>query len=162
MARDAKAQVEFDPAAVSSYRLIGYDNRAISDDEFESDSVDAGEIGAGHEVTALYEVELTQGVEPGDAIGAATVRWESVATGEIDEAVATLTAADPAGDGSEQLALSSTVADLAQFLKGAGPMAERDVDLAQLAARAADLEEAGVEGAAELSGLIQLAQHTDG
>ncbi|MET0405519.1 MAG: von Willebrand factor type A domain-containing protein [Cystobacter sp.] len=59
IAQDVKVQVEFDPAAVKGYRLLGYENRAIADQDFRDDKVDAGEIGAGHSVTALYEVELT-------------------------------------------------------------------------------------------------------
>jgi Ca-activated chloride channel family protein len=56
IARDVKIQVEFNPAAVAEYRLIGYENRALAREDFANDKVDAGEIGAGHEVTALYEL----------------------------------------------------------------------------------------------------------
>ena len=56
IAKDVKIQVEFNPAAVSSYRLIGYENRLMDAEDFRDDAKDAGEIGAGHAVTALYEV----------------------------------------------------------------------------------------------------------
>ncbi len=56
IAKDVKIQVEFNPQAVESYRLIGYENRALQNEDFENDKVDAGELGAGHTVTALYEV----------------------------------------------------------------------------------------------------------
>jgi len=59
VAKDAKLQVDFDPAMVARYRLVGYENRDVKDTDFRDDKVDAGEIGAGHQVTALYEVELT-------------------------------------------------------------------------------------------------------
>jgi len=59
VARDVKIQVEFNPEAVSSYRLLGYENRDIADKDFRNDRVDAGEVGSGHSVTALYEVVLT-------------------------------------------------------------------------------------------------------
>ena len=59
VAKDVKLQVDFDPTLVARYRLVGYENRDIADDDFRNDAVDAGEIGAGHQVTALYEVELT-------------------------------------------------------------------------------------------------------
>ncbi|MGZ3461671.1 MAG: vWA domain-containing protein, partial [Archangium sp.] len=59
IAKDVKVQVEFDPKVVRRYRLVGYENRDIADKDFRNDKVDAGEIGAGHSVTALYEVELT-------------------------------------------------------------------------------------------------------
>ncbi|MHC5204440.1 vWA domain-containing protein [Pseudomonas chlororaphis] len=56
VAKDVKLQVEFNPAQVSEYRLLGYENRALKREDFNNDKVDAGEIGAGHTVTALYEI----------------------------------------------------------------------------------------------------------
>ncbi|GAB3754242.1 VWA domain-containing protein [Lysobacter olei] len=56
IARDVKVQVEFNPAFVAEYRLIGYENRLLRREDFANDKVDAGDIGAGHEVTALYEI----------------------------------------------------------------------------------------------------------
>jgi len=58
IAKDVKVQVEFNPALVAEYRLIGYENRALAREDFANDKVDAGEIGAGHSVTALYEIAL--------------------------------------------------------------------------------------------------------
>jgi|GEM_PF-816035 len=69
IAKDVKIQVEFNPEAVRRYRLVGYENRNVADRDFRNDKVDAGEIGAGHNVTALYEVELT-----GEQAPLATVR----------------------------------------------------------------------------------------
>ncbi|MBR3630751.1 MAG: von Willebrand factor type A domain-containing protein [Oscillospiraceae bacterium] len=59
VAKDVKLQVGFDPEMVESYRLIGYENRLLADEDFANDQVDAGEIGSGHSVTALYELVLT-------------------------------------------------------------------------------------------------------
>jgi Ca-activated chloride channel family protein len=59
IAKDVKIQVEFNPAAISQYRLIGYENRALAEEDFTNDAVDAGDMGAGHQVTALYEVVPT-------------------------------------------------------------------------------------------------------
>ena len=56
IAKDVKIQVEFNPALVSSYRLIGYENRLLADEDFNDDTKDAGELGAGHSVTAMYEI----------------------------------------------------------------------------------------------------------
>ena len=56
IAQDVKIQVEFNPAQVAEYRLIGYENRALREEDFANDAVDAGDIGAGHQVTALYEI----------------------------------------------------------------------------------------------------------
>ncbi len=56
IAKDVKIQIEFNPAAVSEYRLIGYENRILNEQDFDNDKVDAGDIGSGHQVTALYEI----------------------------------------------------------------------------------------------------------
>lgn len=56
IAKDVKLQVEFDPSKVSSYRLLGYETRALKREDFDNDKVDAGDIGSGHEVTAIYEI----------------------------------------------------------------------------------------------------------
>jgi Ca-activated chloride channel family protein len=61
IAKDVKIQVEFNPTIVSEYRLIGYETRALKREDFNNDKVDAGEIGAGHTVTAIYEISLTNG-----------------------------------------------------------------------------------------------------
>jgi len=56
IAKDVKIQVEFNPAQVAQYRLLGYENRALREEDFDNDKVDAGDIGAGHQVTAIYEI----------------------------------------------------------------------------------------------------------
>jgi Ca-activated chloride channel family protein len=61
IAKDVKVQIEFNPAIVAEYRLVGYENRALRREDFANDKVDAGEIGAGHTVTALYELALVGG-----------------------------------------------------------------------------------------------------
>lgn len=66
IAKDVKAQVEFNPAAVQSYRLIGYQNRRLAEQDFDNDEVDAGEIGSGHQVTAIYEITPVNTVQIGD------------------------------------------------------------------------------------------------
>lgn len=75
IAQDVKLQVDFDPAQVNAYRLVGYENRDIADRDFRNDRVDAGEIGSGHTVTALYEVDLKEGA----GAGLATVRLRAKA-----------------------------------------------------------------------------------
>ena len=59
IAKDVKIQVEFNPAQVAQYRLLGYENRALREEDFDNDQIDAGEIGAGHQVTAIYEIVPT-------------------------------------------------------------------------------------------------------
>ncbi|GAA3825007.1 VWA domain-containing protein [Streptomyces coacervatus] len=72
-ARDAKAQVAFDPGTVAEFRLVGYDDRRVADDDFRNDRVDGGEVGPGHTVTALYAVRTRPGAD--GHLATATVRW---------------------------------------------------------------------------------------
>ncbi|PWI18299.1 VWA domain-containing protein [Streptomyces sp. Act143] len=72
-ARDAKAQVAFDPETVKEFRLVGYDDRTVADDDFRDDRVDGGEVGPGHTVTALYAVRTEPGAD--GHLATATVRW---------------------------------------------------------------------------------------
>ncbi len=73
LARDVKIQVEFNPALVGAYRLIGYENRRLADEDFGDDRKDAGEVGMGHSVTALYEV-IPAGSHDIPAVDALTYR----------------------------------------------------------------------------------------
>jgi Ca-activated chloride channel family protein len=75
VARDAKAQVEFNPSRVERYRLLGYEKRDVADRDFRNDAVDAGEINSGHSVTALFEVKLAAGSSRGK-IGVARIRYK--------------------------------------------------------------------------------------
>jgi Ca-activated chloride channel family protein len=83
IAKDAKIQVDFNPVVVDSYRLLGYENRDVADADFRNDRVDAGEVGAGHSVTALYEVVPT-GQGRGTAL-TVRVRYAAPQGGEIHE-----------------------------------------------------------------------------
>jgi len=82
IAKDAKIQIEFDPLVVQRYRLVGYENRVLNNEDFDNDKKDSGDLGAGHNVTAFYEVALTDPAKQGqvtvDSVGApaklATVR----------------------------------------------------------------------------------------
>jgi Ca-activated chloride channel family protein len=83
IAYDAKAQVDFNTDVVAEYRLIGYENRAVADQDFRDDTVDAGEIGAGHSATALYQVKLVPGAE--GRIATVQLRWQDAETREVRE-----------------------------------------------------------------------------
>jgi len=113
VAADARVQVGFDEQQVESYRLLGYENRAIDDDDFTDMEVDAGEVGAGHTVTALYEAELAEGIDEDEPIGEVDLRWISVDDDAQDQATAGIVLAD-AGADTEALALASVVAEAAQ------------------------------------------------
>ncbi|RKH21177.1 DUF3520 domain-containing protein [Corallococcus praedator] len=80
VAKDVKLQVEFDRKTVSRYRLIGYENRLLTRQQFSDDSVDAGEVGAGHAVTALYEVKLREASRP--TFGTLRIRYKQPEGGD--------------------------------------------------------------------------------
>ena len=78
VAQDVKIQVEFNPARIAAYRLIGYENRLLAAEDFEDDTKDAGEVGAGHSVTALYEL-IPVGVDsPTEVRGLDDLRYQDV------------------------------------------------------------------------------------
>ncbi|MFG3339680.1 von Willebrand factor type A domain-containing protein [Glycomyces sp. NPDC048151] len=114
-ARDAKIQVTFDDATVAEYRLIGFENRALDDDEFEDDSVDGGEVGPGHSVTALYALTLT-----GDAGDVATVgvRWQDPDGEHTGSAEAVMPVAGLSEDPGEHLSVDLVAAAFAEILRG--------------------------------------------
>ena len=83
IALDAKTQVDFNPDVTAYYRLVGYENREVADTEFRNDTVDAGEIGAGHSVTALYEIMLRPGAS--GRIATVQLRWKDPQTYQVTE-----------------------------------------------------------------------------
>ncbi len=86
VARDVKIQVEFDPAKVGRYRLIGYENRAIADREFRNDKVDAGEVGAGQEAVAVYELfDVDLSADSGQDLATLRVRFKQPFGSASDE-----------------------------------------------------------------------------
>jgi len=88
IAKDVKIQVEFNPGKVQAYRLIGYENRLLAARDFNDDTKDAGEIGAGHTVTALYEI-VPVGVEI-DIPGVDELRYQKPADTSVGDASAEL------------------------------------------------------------------------
>ena len=137
IAKDVKIQVEFNPAQVAAYRLIGYEKRLLRKEDFNDDKKDAGEIGAGHTVTALYEV-VPVGAEPNPAVSVPPVdplkyqaaRSDSLGkTGSPELMTVKLRYKKPDGDKSELIerALTDAGAGFAQAnpdLKFAAAVAE--------------------------------------
>jgi Ca-activated chloride channel family protein len=118
IALDAKVQVEFDPEVVARYRLVGFENRAVADDQFRDNSVDAGEIGAGHTVTALYEVKLNRNAY--GKIATVYLRWEDPDTHQITELSQDFDASQMASDFREAdpyFQRAVVVAEYAEILK---------------------------------------------
>jgi Ca-activated chloride channel family protein len=106
IAKDVKLQVEFDPVRVERYRLIGYENRLLNAEDFANDAVDAGDLGAGHHVTALYEIDLRDDAKA--AVGTGTAQADPIATLRIRHK-------KPTGDESEEM---SRTIDLTATLTG--------------------------------------------
>ena len=120
VARDAKIQVEFNPAVVERYRLVGFENRALADDEFRDNSVDAGEIGAGHSVTALYEVKLSEDAPAGVGVATARLRWLDPERAEVTEISREVLVSEFAADyraTSGTFQLTNVVATYAEILR---------------------------------------------
>ncbi len=120
IAKDAKVQVEFNPNVISEYRLIGYENRAVADSDFRNDAVDAGEIGAGHSVTALYEVRFVEGANVNEAAVTARVRYEDPETAEVTEIAQSMAVRDVHAqftDATPTFQLSAVVAEYGELLR---------------------------------------------
>jgi Ca-activated chloride channel family protein len=160
IATDAKVQVEFEPSVVARWRLLGYENRDIADEKFRDDTVDAGEIGAGHSVTALYEIKLKEDAPRGGAAATVRLRYRSKETGRVVELEHDLRLSDFAGtwdSAPRGLKLASLVAEFAEILKG--NYWAKDADVADLLRRARRFAEStGNERAAEFTSLVEKAE----
>ncbi len=133
---DAKIQVEFDPNVVDEYRLIGYENRGVRDSDFRNDDIDAGELGAGHQATAIYEIVLDRDVDIDDRaeIGIVALRWQDPDSGEvleIDEDIDLRDIEPRWTDTPVDFRQATVVATFAELLRD-NPFAD-DVDLIDLA-----------------------------
>jgi Ca-activated chloride channel family protein len=118
IAMDAKVQVDFNPDVVKRYRLVGFENRAIADDDFRDNRVDAGEIGAGHSVTALYEVKLYP--EAQGRIATVAMRWQDPDTHQVVELSKDFDSSELAyefRDADPYFQRSVVVAEFAEILK---------------------------------------------
>jgi Ca-activated chloride channel homolog len=184
-ARDAKAQVAFDPRQVQSFRLIGYDDRGLRAEDFRNDTIDGGEIGPGHSVTALYAVRLQPGAT--GHLGDITVRWQDPDTRQAQENGRTVTVSDLAPDlwtaGSARLRIDAAAAYFAEVLRDGdidherggpprspyvspapGPFVthgrvpgEPWIDLGQLATHMSDVSLTGEDSAGDDSEVTELA-----
>ena len=119
IAKDAKVQVKFNPDTVRSFRLVGYENRQMKHQDFRNDEADAGEIGSGHSVTALYEVKLNKGVDSG-RLAKVAIRYEDPDTQEVTEVSQKFRVEDLKAkfeDTSPGLQFAATVAQFAEILR---------------------------------------------
>jgi Ca-activated chloride channel homolog len=136
IARDVKVQIEFNPAVVKEYRQIGYENRQLNREDFNNDKVDAGDIGAGHTVTALYELTLTGAkgsVDPlrygpkaktedalSNELGHLRLRYKApeATASELIEIPLHRDAVKPVAQASDEFRFATAVAGFGQLLRG--------------------------------------------
>lgn len=123
LASDAKIQVEFDEDMVDRYRLLGYENRLLDEEDFRDDTVDAGEVGAGQTVTALYEVRINDEAleNPRSEIAIVRIRYENLLTREIEEYAENVRVRDIDNSfdrASDRFQFTAAVAEFAEILKG--------------------------------------------
>ncbi|SPA47012.1 vWA domain-containing protein [Cupriavidus taiwanensis] len=174
IARDVKIQVEFNPATVTEYRLIGYENRMLAREDFNNDKVDAGDIGAGHAVTALYE--LTLAGEPGlvdplryqraapapgrdGELAHVRLRYKlpAASTSQLLDVTVARQALRPLAQGDDDFRFAAAVAGFGQVLRGGKfTGAWRYADARALAQGARGADRFGYRG--EFVKLVDLAQ----
>ena len=132
IAGDVKVQIEFNPAAIAEYRLIGYETRALNREDFNNDAVDAGELGAGHAVTAIYEVtpvgspaqlsdplrygEVVAAATPADELGFLKLRWKEPGATESQLMTTPITVTGSVAGTDAQFA--AAIAGFGQLLRG--------------------------------------------
>lgn len=180
IARDVKIQIEWNPALVAGYRLIGYQNRLLRREDFNNDKVDAGDIGAGHSVTALYEITLTnspqQPIDPlryqakaestsGETQELAFIKLRYKQPGEehsqlIEQAIGADQPWAPLVKASNNLRFASAVAAFGELLRGGAQV--QAFDYKQVLALAQGARGSDLQGyRAEFLGLVKLAQSLD-
>jgi len=178
IAKDVKIQIEFNPATVAEYRLIGYENRLLKREDFSNDKVDAGEIGAGHTVTALYEIALvgsggerienlrygdnkTDGAHDGNELAFLRLRYKAPNgnTSKLIESPINIT--DTVDNTSQSFRFSAAVAAFGQQLRGGKYLEQFSYkDILNLARSARDSDPFGYR--AEFIKLVNLAQQLNG
>ncbi len=149
IAKDVKVQVDFNSDIVQEYRLIGYEKRAVADADFRNDSVDAGEMGAGHNTTALYQVKLRPNIA--GKIATLNLRWQNPDNGQVNEVSADIATTDLVGNytqASPRYQMNAVVAEFAEILRkspyatmGLGPLANEAARVARLLPRDKDVQE---------------------
>ena len=158
VALDAKIQVEFDPNVVQQYRLIGYENRAIADQDFRNDNIDAAEFGAGHTAAAIYAVQFVPGAQ--GRIATVYLRWQDPQSRAVQEISGTFTTNDLANtfdDAPLRHQVSVVVSQFAELLRNS--YWTYDVSMNDLSIRADRLAaQTGDPAVQELATLISLSK----
>jgi len=156
IAKDVKIQIEFNPAHVQAYRLIGYENRMLQKEDFNNDKIDAGELGAGHTVTALYEI-IPTGVESSYVGSVDDLKYQKVDQKKynLDSELATIKLRYKKPDGKKSKKIEKTISNKSMQLDDAPEHVRFAMSVAQfgLALRKSDYL-----NSYDMSSLIQLAE----
>ena len=162
-ARDAKIQVEFNPETVRSYRLLGFENRDVADEDFRDNTVDAGEVGLGQSATALYELEVPATRGETAELATVTLRYERPDRASVREIVQGITRAEVAGSfaaADPRFRLAAVAAEFAEVMRRSPFVHYRDLDMTVLLAEsrsvARDLPDDS--DTTELADLIEMAR----
>lgn len=144
VAKDVKASVTFNAEYVESYRLIGYENKLLTREEFEDDSTDAGELGSGHTVTVAYEIKLTdRALAEGDHLAEVTIKYKPTENSAVGEA-------ETAADGTASSELKLNIGTEAYH----AAMTENDAFVASVIEFALILRDSAYKQDADLNALI--------
>lgn len=159
-AKDVKLQVDFDSSKVARYRLIGYENRDVADKDFRNDAVGGGQVGWGHQVTAMYELELAEAAAPG-SLGTLRIRHKAPeGNTSVEEAFAMAGAPAKSLDGANRdLRFAFAVAAFADVLRDNADARAWSLDAIRALAQSAS---AGDKDRAELLALIDRARKLRG
>lgn len=156
VAKDVKAGVVFNPEYVESYRLIGYENKLLTQEEFEDSSTDAGELGSGHTVTVVYEIKLTEASLTGDAaLAQVDIRYKTPDAAETDDSLQLLLDIDGSAyhaNMTDQDTFISSVVEFALLLRDSEY--KQDASFDSLIARLNDLDLAEDEFKQEFRDLV--------
>ena len=160
IAKDAKIQVEFNPKVVKQFRLIGYENKVLENQDFRNDKVDAGEIGAGHSVTAIYELALQES-PPNDKIADVSLRFKDVdalnTPIEMTKSISTGDIINDYNTASVSFRLSAVVALYAEILRGSYWARDKKFEDALALAKNVDSELKSPKKTKELVSIIEKA-----
>lgn len=162
IAKDVKIQIEFNPAQVGAYRLIGYENRLLAKEDFNNDKKDAGEIGAGHTVTALYEiVPVGQPIPTEGSVDALKYQTPAATTSAAAESkeMLTLKLRFKAPDGDTSQLVSFPVSDTGKTFSQASPDFVWATAVAQFGLL---LRDSTYKGNATMSSVLEMAQSSRG
>ncbi len=169
VAREARIQVDFDPATVRSWRLIGYENRDMADDRFRDKHTDGGEVGAGHSVTALYEVKSWDDeiAHPrwNGRVATIRLRWRDPESDRWEEITEQVEAHDLEGDfdrASSSFQLAVAAAEFAEILHRSPWAKERSLDWVLEIARGVEGDVADRKEVRELVDLVERARRLGG